>query len=580
MEEFNELNGAIFIPPKNRMSGKINIIGIGSCDLIGKLTVKQITDLISLVNIYTDEFILTPSLPPVMANQRKAKFLIPYREQISASVFIPPKNKMSGLVTGIEPPTYYLNLEPEADTFIRSQLPTLNYGDLQSVLVGYRKNNNEIFRTLIKFDENQIPVNSKIESAFLKLYNYANNNSTQQVGIYSISTNWQEYGVTWANQPAIKELVTIAETGNYGYTNIDITDIVTRWYDKSESNTGLMIRYMNERENQYEQYVARESISNKPHLELQYKLDVIYSVGRSNIDASVFVKSVGKSDLLECSITVPLYENSAKLSSNVHIYNFNWMLEASVNVNKPELISDVKIKRTDDEYLIGLTKIRVKGGHLPGDRLDARVTINKPIINAVVKLRLHNYLPSNININPRIIDADLIGANVKVVRRKSGYDLFPSFLIINNPRLTAKVIIKRQQEASITGELTIRRNERIKLKSNFVVNKPSLIANVKVVLSEYLDASVTIKQVSNITANVFIPYKKFLPASINIIHASMLKSSIFVISGYLKATITIPWKGTSYRQGKVFVRVREANEIIGVVNIGGDNILGGYVYLF
>jgi len=550
LDGIENLSGGIFIKPRNKMTGRINIIGIGSETMGGSILVKKYVELPSQMIVYSDEVIINPSYPPVVGNQRKGNMTIPYRLDISGNIKIPPKNKMTGTVEVLEPPTYYLEIESEKDTFVRSQIPTLNYGDTQSMVVGYRVADNDVFRSLVKFDTEQIPENADIKSVKLRLFNRQNNARTHQVGVYSVSSDWLEYGTTWINQPAIKDIITIADVGELGYTDIDVTNIVKRWYDKKEDNYGFLLRALNETVNQDEQFSTRENSVNKPFLDIEYKLNIIYSVGRSSLESSIFVYAYGKSDL-KGSINIPQFDADKNMPSSIHIRNLNWMLEADILISKPDLPSSIVIKRTEENALEANLSVRVKGGHLPSDNLNSNIGISKPWLDASMNVR-----------RPIISEWRSIDGNI----------------IVSKPILTASLTVKRKNDDDLNSSMTVMFSKD--LQSEMIVNKPILSGSMLVTYYDGLNSSITIKNTSDIESSIVIPYRKDLNSNLTILNASKLEGSIQVLSGFLRASIVVPHHGDSIKMANMTVRVVGISELNSSINVGGDNILGGYVYLF
>lgn len=557
------------------MTGRINIIGTGEERLESSLTVKRFDNLTSDIIIYSDEVIINPSYPPVVGNQRKANLFIPHRENLTGNIQIKAKNKMTGSVEVIEPPTYHMELEAEKDSFVRSQIPTLNYGDNQSMVVGYRASDNDIFRSLIKFNTAQIPENSKIQTVKLRLFNRQNNTYTHQVGIYSISTDWQEYGVTWANQPAVKELLDVAQLGAIGYSDIDVTDIVKKWYENPSDNHGFMIRALNESVNQTEQFATRENSVNQPYLDIEYKLDIIYSTGRSSLDSSVFVNAYGESSLVS-SINIPIFDADRHLSATIHVTNYNWMMESQLTVNKPSLYSEIIVQQTvEDDLQSGMTVRRSDNK----DR-EAVIQISSPMLVSKMIIRQTDKDEMTGSINVRVYEKGdrTLESFIQVRNWITDSEELEAEIGISRPFVAANIRVRQDDFHDLISQIQVMLKEDI--DSNINISKPFIGGNITVKHYDNITGEILVKNTSDIASSIIIPYTNNLKSSINITHANHLSGVIDVMSGYLKSNITIPRHGDSIKMANVVIRVVGINELNSSINVGGDNILGGYVYLF
>lgn len=126
------------------------------------------------------------------------------------------------------------------DSHIREQGPTSNYGNYQYLTVNWYPS--QAGRGLVQFEGlASIPANSTINSAYLQLYNWANN-PNDTFGIYRITGAWDEMTVTWSNQPGYyatpyaTKLIT-----STGYHEFDIKTLVQQWVNGTYVNYGFMI---------------------------------------------------------------------------------------------------------------------------------------------------------------------------------------------------------------------------------------------------------------------------------------------------------------------------------------------------
>ncbi|MBW7474084.1 DNRLRE domain-containing protein [Paenibacillus oenotherae] len=555
------IGGYIFISPRNKMSGKVNIIGSGKSSLPASITVSKFDSLHANIAVYSDYVIEDAGNPPRTGNQRKANIYIRYRHQIQGSLFITPTNRMSGLLDIIQPPSYITELPSVKDAFVRSNIPTLNYGTEQSMIVGCNSTNKEKYRSLIQFDIDELPDNITVEKAELKMFNSQVNNSNHQIGVYTSSASWEETGVTWLSQPAVQEIITVQSLGSQsGYIRIDVTNQVKEWYAHTDSNYGFIIKAMDEAHPQIENFSTRESSSNKPFIEVTYKHNKIYSAGRSEIPSNIVIVPVGYKNIIG-KIVIPEYESDRNFPSHIHVLNLNYWLESQLVVNKKIMPSHLIVRQNKDHSIPGHVIVRVKGGHLPQDRLIGNLFV-------IAKSR-----PGKITVKYR----DSINASLTVRRIMHDQDEITSNLIVIRNSTVGNLIVRQQGSRSLPSSIQTRIHKVI--PSNILINKKIMPGHLVVTYYKQINGRIDIREHDNLTSRMIVPYRKNIPGRIDIIYATHLPSSIQVLSGYLRANLIIPSYGEHVITGRMIVRVKGISEINSSITVGGDNIPGGYVYI-
>jgi|GEM_PF-3719394 len=595
LEFYDEITGNIIIPPKNRMTGKVNIIAIGSEDLTSNIIINNHSNLQSRISVYSDEVIEDITYPPRFGNQRRAHLTIPYRSNLISNIFITPINRMAGIVDIIPPPRKTLELEPIKDAFIRSQAVTFNYGSEQSMVVGYSQEFDEVCRSLIGFDISDLPDDIVIEKAELKLYNSIKKPLVHQVGIFELESNWEELGVTWQNQPQFGSLIDLRDIGTKEeYVTFDVTESITRWYNGLAPNNGFIIKAINENAKQYEQFPTRENRFNKPILQITYYDKTIYSFGRSDIPSSVFIYSVGHKEIVG-SLSIREFEQSSNIPARIHIYNPDYM-ESSLVVSRPDIISKIIIRQSETYDLISNLIVRRKDGN----NVDSNILINAPDrigklyvlhrndLNSQITIKVfgENTINSKISVNRNKVTSNLIvrrnesnDIQGKIHIKANGENKLNSGIIINARDRIGKLYVLHRKD--IVGNIFVIGNEYKQINSNISITRKNLICNLKIVVHSQLQGSLTVKRSDDniIESNISIPHRKDITGWINVVGASMIPANLFVLSGYLKANIKIPSYETYDKLGKMTVRVTWANEIPCSIFVGGDNIEGGYVLI-
>lgn len=171
-----------------------------------------------------------------------------------------------------------LNLRPDAtlgkDAYYKDATPTLNQGThADFTALAWTNGGAVVARSIIEFDLTSIPAGSTINSAYLSLYNnstssnnsgeHSNLSGSNSATLRRITTSWNEFSVTWNNQPSAtnsNEVVLPASTTIYeDYTNINVTQLVQDMVDMPGSSFGFMISL------QTEQYYRALIFSSSDH---------------------------------------------------------------------------------------------------------------------------------------------------------------------------------------------------------------------------------------------------------------------------------------------------------------------------
>lgn len=553
---FIDVKGRITILPQNRMSGKVNVLAVGKYDISSSIIIKKPIDIHSSIKIYSDNIIIDPKYPPTFGNQKKGSIFIPYRNEIRSSVKINAKNRMSGVVDITPPPKKTLKFYPVQDAFVREGIPTLNYGTEQSMAVGHHSILNESYRSLIQFDISSLPKDIIIDKALVNLSSSESRKTSQQLGMFSLQSEWTELGVTWNNQPAISNLLDIQNIKD-GKITFDITSETKNWYDGSIKNYGLEIKAINETVPEHVQFNTRESSADKPYLEITYRDKTIYSSGRSDIPSKMFIYSVGNKDV-RSTLNIRGFDTNAALPAKIRIYNPDYM-ESKIVISKPDLVSRINVRQSASKDVVGQITISQKAL----SKLDAKITISAPDRVGRIIIPYRNQI------------------NAGIVIRGYEKSELPSKISISRHTVFGSIRLRQKGSKDVTASMRINKGETRDLISLLKISKPEIMGNIQVVQSSYLPCSITIRrnEESKIPSNIVIPHRKDLLSSIEIVGASMIPSSIFINSKNMRASIRIPTYITNDTRGKMTVRVKWISDVRSTINIGGDNVLGGYVYI-
>lgn len=190
-----------------------------------------------------------------------------------------------------------LTLQPDEtsgwDTFIDSGNTTTNYGTGATIGVGDRVVNTDVYRTLIKFDLNEIPKNSTITSATLSLWVSADqSNNARTFRAYRQKKAWREGRATWAQYALVSNWTT---AGGFDAADCEQTDIgtaslgsgevagteiqfsltaskVEEWVNDTFANNGLLIKADTEVNDCYDFHSSSSATSGyRPKLVVVYE---------------------------------------------------------------------------------------------------------------------------------------------------------------------------------------------------------------------------------------------------------------------------------------------------------------------
>ena len=180
--------------------------------------------------------------------------------------------------------TLILQPGPEGKDAIICDYYTTNIGDYPNLFAqtGFHEVP-FITRSLFEFDLSSIVPGAEILEAKLSLY-FANNpgnphyqTNDNSAFLQRVITTWEEYLVTWYNQPEIttenQVLLPNSQYPDQDYTDIDIKSLIQDIINDPGNSFGLLFRL------QYEEADRRMFFASSDHLNpiLRPKLEIIYS---------------------------------------------------------------------------------------------------------------------------------------------------------------------------------------------------------------------------------------------------------------------------------------------------------------
>ncbi|MCF8071063.1 MAG: DNRLRE domain-containing protein [Desulfarculaceae bacterium] len=139
------------------------------------------------------------------------------------------------------------------DTMLNKYSPNSNYGNYGYEGV-YNSGSTSAYQSLLRFDDifgdggNQIPLDSTISNATLRLYLYTGSGLDRERSLYSMTGNWSESstwnsmegGVSVGSQTVATADATYTENGSRGFLDIDVTSSLQAWANGA-TNLGWVI---------------------------------------------------------------------------------------------------------------------------------------------------------------------------------------------------------------------------------------------------------------------------------------------------------------------------------------------------
>ena len=488
------------------------------------------TELESLeVDLLEEEFYIRTSLYSNTDNYPTVEELNIEFEPVTdmmSNIYVANRNDLSS--TFMIPYVITQSIGAAKDTFVNETRPTLDYSYMERLLLGDNQ-----YRTLIKFDINEIPDNAVIREAYFDFT--AKKKDDSEIQIHKLLDDWTMGATTWANQPEHEEVDSL-------------TDLLNEWIEGKSENHGMMLDV----EGSHDYYSSRiDDESAKPKLVVKYGFP-----DGSALNSMSYMEStveVAERDDLECSIMVQ-------------------------GVNRPNQPATIEVVYGDTEDITGT--ISIKTGDV--DNFEGEITVNKPQLPSTIYVAERSDLSSTIT--SRLSDYNFLNASISVSRQ----DVFANIALrlheeidgsitaraFESKNIDSQIIpIRREMESSVIvphrdnldGSITIRRSDDEDVNSNIAVNRKELLSGIIVPHRDNLDASITIRQtetedvVSKIGVN-----RDWMEATLGIVIASSMESTITIqreADEDFPASLGIRGFGSLDLLGQIIPRPRDVSEI-------------------
>lgn len=502
--ELNNLGVTFWTEPQNRMVGKFEVIGVGFSNIDASYTSRAFT-----------EFDLQGSLTSraYRENEINSKFKLMYKNEsylsaslmattnafLDATLSIRPHNQMYGIFDILEPTRIYETLNPEKDSLVRSadNYKYLNYGYATTMGVGYSPSNYDILKSYISFDLSKYDFNYIFEEAKLKLYYAGVLSNTDNIRLLYADRNWEETGVTYANRPLSRKLITTEYTINEieQYIEFNILDSIRDIINKDVEDFGFIIETDNS--SNQDIFFARES-NKSPELNLKYFDTRIPSISNSDLNGTVLFIGIGNNDL---SATLKIHTDYADDDLNgtmwIHRYDVkeNTDLNSYVAFNQPDLTATALFRRVGDSDLSAVLKVYdYKMNEQAGI-----VRISTPDLNSTFALDIVDYLDSyvvfkqisDINATVNVVITSMLDATL-TIRRDEENILFSS-VGISTPQISARLVSRAHGDSDLNSFMYIKSDEEKFIPAKIGVNTPEIDAKLITKALGNSDINATVK---------------------------------------------------------------------------------------
>lgn len=602
-EDENFLNGILHVKsPSNRMRGAFYLYGSGRSEveaaLVSATRVREGID--AAISARVPRGAELPAVLDIKYRGNEdvtAAIEAMASSYLSASIEIRPHNRMVGRVELLETPRKDVSLPPVADSTTRSdpELVTLNYGDMKSMVTG--KGSNESFESFIHFGpmNELLPDVYRLEKATMKLYYAGAFPVGTSIELHQPHSIWRELGLTHANKPHSAELLTDEYTLHPAERciEVDVLRIVERWLQGELDNYGFIVKTQDD---YAVTFYTRES-HKPPVLQLRYIPNQVYSIGRSAIDASVFVYGVGGSER-RASLTVHSDRGADDRTATLYVHQpadpmFEWQ-DGFLLVSRPVHPAALTVAIRKYPELEASCTIRK---NMASERrvIMAASTPDKP---ACITVDPNISLPCSLTIAKKesegpessiTASVPALPAYVEVSRYHKHYDDTVARLsvreernsdirsraIVSNPDMHAALTIRALGEREMAGQIEVPHYEEH--HASLAASRPEVPAAVDVKHASSIETYLYVKHEHTLDSTVMIKLPSELKAFL-VVHAfdeveAALQVSVPDLHGYLAPRVI----GEEDCAAAALIRQRDAGDLHSVVTVGSAG--GAYYYI-
>lgn len=492
----------------------------------------------------------------------EATFDVVGSSYLNSTLEIRPNNRMLGRFELLPAPRVNELISSVEDSTTRSRedLRTLNYGESQKMMIGriYDADLGEDYlESFVKFGDvakNLLDL-AILEEASLRLYYTGDFYDTVNIELYLPNQNWQERGITHANKPLPGELITDKFTINKDkrYIEFDIKETFLHWFNGDIKNYGFLIRSNN---GYSTSFYTRES-SRPPVLNITYISNQVYSLGRSEIESTMFIIGKGYSDLnatFEVHSDYGFDERQATLYVHRAEVPLEEDLHSLVTVSKPNQHVTLRVALRDEDEMDGIITIIAH----KNEELESIISVSRPELDGMIT-----------------VDPDISMPITFEVKGNEEED-FASFLSVTREWIELAFKIKAIDDDELDSIIEVPSYDY--LDSVITVSKPGLDMTFDVHTIEQREVTFVVKEKDYLDATFLIYQHSSLDMSFDIKYANEIDATFMVskpeLSGYFYPRVI----GEDELESTYQVRQLDASDLAISLTVKGKDI-GAYYFI-
>ncbi|TKI84301.1 DNRLRE domain-containing protein, partial [Bacillus mycoides] len=175
-----------------------------------------------------------------------------------------------------------INVEDFENAYVSSAYPNVNYSggslwdggqNAYTLKVGYYDGASGTNYAFIKPQISDLK-GAKIESATFHAYALWHYYGNQPNGVWldEVTGGWNEGSLNWNNKPGSNNIAH-ADVGHGQWARFNVTNTVKAWVEGARPNNGLKLHTNGNGQNHWKKFIAAESGSNAPYLEVKYSYE-------------------------------------------------------------------------------------------------------------------------------------------------------------------------------------------------------------------------------------------------------------------------------------------------------------------
>ncbi len=250
-----------------------------------------------------------------------------------------------------------ITLTPTKDSYINRPEPSKNYGKENTLwVVDYP--NNELKRSLLKFDLSSIPSGAKIHNATLELFFFRYDDmDNYEVSVHTLDGSWAETGVTWNNAPSYSSFPIDTTLVGFPepplYVSWDVTNAVENMV---ETNYGFLVKMTNENNGnpmKMKMFRARENNSYSPKLVVEYSQWVPYTPERDDVEIDISPPNPSEDNEITSEVTITFPDLGYRVTDWGEVSRNNNVFSVNAKIERDTGPSPMAIKTVENSYSLG-----------------------------------------------------------------------------------------------------------------------------------------------------------------------------------------------------------------------------------